>query len=279
MQYELSDVSIVSDRVQRRPEGLSPVIDRTVGNGSQPTRTMKRIDGSHCLAWCCGKPTDPRDFSMMIRGQGAKTTFAVRDIKCTRKTALSKPIGRLLSVGYSRPVVHAQRGGDAGALHRCMTTMRWAAWCISGPAGGGTSTILKRFVSGGSVRGKQAFAVGKQHENLDISVVCQQRGGRRYIRNSNYHPDDQFEHAVQDRRQAELLFSKPLRNFLDARVPDPLDAGTVPWMTASRWDRQTCVFNNQSTGCTLLNANRRNGGWIDDHHRRHLRSDRLMRNR
>lgn len=43
-QYELSDVSIVSNRVQRRPEGIS-LVDRAVGNGVPTDQDDEGIDG------------------------------------------------------------------------------------------------------------------------------------------------------------------------------------------------------------------------------------------
>ena len=79
-QYELSDVSIVSNRVQRRPEGLSLSATEQSETESQPTRTMKESMES-LPGVVMRQANGPRDFSMMIRGQGAKTTFAVRDIK------------------------------------------------------------------------------------------------------------------------------------------------------------------------------------------------------
>src|SRR5690606_7886551 len=40
-QYELSDVSIVSNRIQRRPEGITLSSTEQSETDSQPTRTMK----------------------------------------------------------------------------------------------------------------------------------------------------------------------------------------------------------------------------------------------
>ena len=69
-QYELSDVSIVSDRVQRRPEGLSLSSTEQSETEAQPTRTMKEsMDSLPGLV--LRQANGPRDFSMMIRGHGA----------------------------------------------------------------------------------------------------------------------------------------------------------------------------------------------------------------
>ena len=69
--YELADVSIVSERVQRRPEGLSLAATEPSETDSQPTRTMKESMES-LPGVVLRQANGPRDFSMMIRGQGAK---------------------------------------------------------------------------------------------------------------------------------------------------------------------------------------------------------------
>ena len=77
-EYELSDTSIVSTHFQKRPEGLSLSSTLPSETDSQPTRTMKESMES-LPGVVLRQANGPRDFSMMIRGQGAKTTFAVRD--------------------------------------------------------------------------------------------------------------------------------------------------------------------------------------------------------
>ena len=79
-EYELADTSIVSKRLQKRPEGVSFSATIPAETDSQPTRTMKESMES-LPGVVLRQANGPRDFSMMIRGQGAKTTFAVRDIK------------------------------------------------------------------------------------------------------------------------------------------------------------------------------------------------------
>ena len=79
-EYELSDLSIVSKRVYKRPEGVSLSATLPSETDSQPTRTMKESMES-LPGVVLRQANGPRDFSMMIRGQGAKTSFATRDIK------------------------------------------------------------------------------------------------------------------------------------------------------------------------------------------------------
>ncbi|MEP6933325.1 MAG: Plug domain-containing protein, partial [Nitrospirota bacterium] len=79
-EYELSDLSIISKRVHKRPEGVSLSATVPSETDSQPTRTMKESMES-LPGVVLRQANGPRDFSMMIRGQGVKTSFAVRDIK------------------------------------------------------------------------------------------------------------------------------------------------------------------------------------------------------
>ena len=79
-EYELADMSIVSKRFQQRPEGISLSATVPSETDSQPTRTMKESMES-LPGVVLRQANGPRDFSMMIRGQGAKTAFAIRDIK------------------------------------------------------------------------------------------------------------------------------------------------------------------------------------------------------
>ena len=82
-EYELSDTSIVSTRFQKRPEGLSLSSTLPSETDSQPTRTMKESMES-LPGVVLRQANGPRDFSIMIRGQGAKTTFAVGTLRSTR---------------------------------------------------------------------------------------------------------------------------------------------------------------------------------------------------
>ena len=70
-QYELSDVSIVSNRVQRRPEGITfrrPSSRRP--NRSRPGRLENQWN--LCLAWSCARPTDRETSASPSVGQESK---------------------------------------------------------------------------------------------------------------------------------------------------------------------------------------------------------------
>src|SRR5262245_9519952 len=78
--FDLADMSIVSKRLQKRPEGISLSATVPAETDSQPTRTMQESLQS-LPGIGLRQANGPRDFSIMIRGQGPKTTFAARDIE------------------------------------------------------------------------------------------------------------------------------------------------------------------------------------------------------
>ena len=123
--YELADTSIVSKRLQRRPEGITFSATVPAETDSQPTRTMRESLES-LPGVIVRQANGPRDFSMSIRGSGVKTTFAVRDSRCTRMG--SSKLNRTASHDSTFTIP-----GSCGAWRSlevprppCMTTMPWA---------------------------------------------------------------------------------------------------------------------------------------------------------
>ena len=87
--YELADVSIVSERVQRRPEGVSLSATQPSETESQPTRTMK--ESMESLPGVVFRQANgPRDFSITIRGKGSKRLSQLA-ISKYMKTDSSRP--------------------------------------------------------------------------------------------------------------------------------------------------------------------------------------------
>ncbi|MBI5854290.1 MAG: TonB-dependent receptor plug domain-containing protein, partial [Nitrospirae bacterium] len=79
-EVELKDMSIISRRVQKRPEGISFSATPRSETDSQPTRHMREALES-LPGVVVRQANGPRDFSISIRGSGVKTTFAIRDLK------------------------------------------------------------------------------------------------------------------------------------------------------------------------------------------------------
>ena len=78
--YDLADISIVSKRVQKLPEGLAFSATPRSETDSEPTLTMKESMES-LPGVILRSANGPRDFGVSIRGSGVKTTGVVRDLK------------------------------------------------------------------------------------------------------------------------------------------------------------------------------------------------------
>ena len=115
LEYELADVSIVSHRIQRRPEGISLSSTLPSETDSQPTRTMKESMES-LPGIVLRQANGPRDLSISIRGSGVKTSFAARDLKIYEDGVYPNPVRRSVPVGYARPLVYAQCRSPARGL-------------------------------------------------------------------------------------------------------------------------------------------------------------------
>jgi iron complex outermembrane receptor protein len=98
--YDLADISIVSKRVQKHPEGLAFSATPRTETDSQPTRTMKEAMES-LPGVILRSANGPRDFGVSIRGSGVKTTGVVRDLKF-----YEDGIGQTQSDGFSRLDMH-----------------------------------------------------------------------------------------------------------------------------------------------------------------------------
>ena len=175
-QYELSDVSIVSNRVQRRPEGLSLSVTEQSETDSQPTRTMKESMES-LPGVVLRQANGPRDFSMMIRGQGVKTIFAVRDIKMYEDGFIQTQ-----SDGLSRLDIHDPWFMRSVEVIRGASSSLYDNYALGGMVHfrtrrGSDINGVETFLSGGSFGyHKEGIAVGQQYENLDASLFVSNVG-------------------------------------------------------------------------------------------------------
>ena len=139
---------------------------------SQPTRTMKESMES-LPGVVMRQANGPRDFSLMIRGQGAKTTFAVRDIKLYEDGFIQTQ-----SDGLSRLDIHDPWFMRSVEVTRGASSSLYDNYALGGMVHfrtrrGSDINGFETFLSGGSYGyHKQAFAIGKQYENLDISLFA-----------------------------------------------------------------------------------------------------------
>lgn len=221
-EYELSDVSIVSKRFQKRPEGVSLSATIPEETNSQPTRTMKESLES-LPGVVLRQANGPRDFSMMIRGQGAKTTFAVRDIKIYEDGFIQTQ-----SDGLSRLDIHDPWFMRSTEVTRGASSSLYDNYALGGMVHfrtrrGSDINGMETFLSGGSFGyHKQALAVGQQYENLDASLFVSNVGEDGFIRHSNYSTQTinlNLRFKIDDRQN---FYFKAITNWLDSNVPTRL---------------------------------------------------------
>jgi iron complex outermembrane recepter protein len=264
-EYELSDTSIVSTRFQKRPEGLSLSSTLPSETDSQPTRTMKESMES-LPGVVLRQANGPRDFSMMIRGQGAKTTFAVRDIKIYEDGFVQTQ-----SDGLSRLDIHDPWFMRSTEVIRGASSSLYDNYAIGGMVHfrtrrGSDINGAEVFGSGGSFGyHKEALAVGKQYENLDVSLFASNVGEDGFIRHSNYSTQTinlNLRFRIDDKQN---FYFKAITNWLDTLVPtrlsqaqftfDHRQAGNAPQLAQRRLDRRTIVggiYERQLDANTVL---------------------------
>ena len=79
-EISLEDMSIISKRLQKHPEGVTLTSTPQSEYDSQPTRNMRESLES-LPGVIVRQANGPRDFSISLRGSGVKTSFAIRDLK------------------------------------------------------------------------------------------------------------------------------------------------------------------------------------------------------
>jgi iron complex outermembrane receptor protein len=249
-QYELADVSIVSDRVQRRPEGITLSATEQSETESQPTRTLRESMES-LPGVVLRQANGPRDFSISIRGSGVKTSFAVREIKMYEDGFIQTQ-----SDGLSRLDIHDPWFMRSVEVTRGASSSLYDNYALGGMVHfrtrrGSDINGMESFISGGSYGyQKYGFAVGQQFDNVDISLFGSHVSEDGFIRHSDYSTQTMnfnFRVKVDDKQN---LYFKAITNWLDSRVPTRL--------TLSQFDadhRQAGGINN-ATNAVLLGQRR-----------------------
>ncbi len=264
-EYELADTSIVSKRIQKRPEGLSLSATIPSETDSQPTRTMKESMES-LPGVVLRQANGPRDFSIMIRGQGAKTTFAIRDIK-----VYEDGFAQTQSDGLSRLDLHDPWFMRSVEVIRGASSSLYDNYALGGMVHfrskrGSDINGLETFFSGGSYGyQKYAVAIGQETEKFDIAMFGSHVAEDGYIRHSNYNTQTinfNVRYKIDDRQN---FYFKAITNWLNTKVPtrlsqaefhaDERQAGNALLYNQSRVDRRTIVggiYERQIDANTLL---------------------------
>jgi len=218
----LEDMSIISRRLLKRPEGVTITSTVPTEYQNQPTRTMRESLES-LPGVVIRQANGPRDYSISLRGSGVKTSFAIRDIKI-----YEDGIGQTQSDGLSRLDIHDpwfMRSVDvlSGASSSMFDNYALGGMVHFKTRRGSDINGVESFLSGGSFGyQKYAFAVGREYSNLDISLFGSQQLEDGFIRNSNYNTQTlnfNFRFRVDDKQS---FYFKALTNWLDTRVPTRL---------------------------------------------------------
>jgi iron complex outermembrane receptor protein len=255
--YELADVSIVSEHVQRRPEGITFSATPRSETDSQPTRTMKEAMES-LPGVVLRQANGPRDFSISIRGSGVKTSFAIRDLKIYEDGIIQTQSDGLSRLDIQDPWFMRSVEVTRGASSSLYDNYALGGMVQFRTRRGSDINGFESFFSGGSYGyQKYAFAVGKQYTNVDVSLFASNVTEDGFIRHSNYNTQTlnfNFRVKVDDKQN---LYFKAITNWLNTNVPtrltlsqfnnDPRQAGGINAATDAvllaqrRLDRRTII--------------------------------------
>ncbi len=248
--FDLADMSIVSKRQQNRPEGLSLSATVPSETESQPTRTMKESMES-LPGIVLRQANGPRDFSMMIRGQGAKTTFAIRDIK-----VYEDGISQTQSDGLSRLDMQDPWFMRSVEVIRGASSSLYDNYALGGMVHfrtrrGSDIHGLETFLSGGSFGfQKYGLAFGQATDRFDIAMFGSQMAADGFIQHSNYNTQTlnfNIRYKLDDRQN---FYFKAITNWLNTKVPTRLTQGQFFADERQAGGAQTpCTPGTYNPGC------------------------------
>jgi iron complex outermembrane recepter protein len=218
----LEDMSIISRRLLKHPEGVTLTTTVPAEYQSQPTRTMRESLES-LPGVVIRQANGPRDFSISIRGSGVKTSFAIRDLKIYEDGISQTQSDGLSRLDMNDPWFMRSAEVLAGASSSLYDNYALGGMVHFKTRRGSDINGVESFLSGGSFGyQKYAFAVGQQYDNLDISLFSSQQLEDGFIRNSHYNTQTlnfNFRFRVDDKQN---LYFKAITNWLDTRVPTRL---------------------------------------------------------
>ncbi len=219
---ELKDMSIVSQRVQKRPEGVSLSATPRTEHDSQPTRHMRESLES-LPGVIVRQANGPRDFSISIRGSGVKTTFAIRDLKMYEDGIIQTQ-----SDGLSRMDLHDPWFMRSVEVTRGASSSLYDNYALGGMVhfktrrGSDINGVEVYYTGGAYSFHKQAIAVGKQYTNLDASLFVSNVAEQGFIRHSDYDTQTMnfnLRFRIDDRQN---FYFKAITNWLNTNVPTRL---------------------------------------------------------
>lgn len=166
----LTDIRIISERVERRPEGITESSTTRSEHESQPTRhlreSLESLPGIVTRQGFGG-----REVNISIRGSGAKNGGALRNLKL-----YEDGISFTDSTGFSRTEIHDPWFLESVEVRRGPSSSLYDNYALGGMVHfrtrrGRDIDGVETFFSGGSYGfHKEAVAVGKEYGNLDIAL-------------------------------------------------------------------------------------------------------------
>jgi len=214
----LEEMSIVSTRILKRPEGLTLSSTPQSETDSQPTRTMKESMES-LPGVVLRQANGPRDFSISIRGSGVKTAFAIRDIKVYEDGFQQTQSDGLSRLDIQDPWFMRSTEVIRGAASSLYDNYALGGMVQFKTRRGSDINGVEGFFSGGSFGyNKQAMALGHQYKNLDVSIFASNAAENGYINHSQYNTQTlnfNFRFTINDKQN---LYVKAITNWLDTKV-------------------------------------------------------------
>jgi iron complex outermembrane receptor protein len=248
----LEDMSIISKRVVKRPEGVAFSATPRSETESQPTRNMRESLES-IPGVILRQRNGPRDFQVSIRGSGTKNGFGVRDVKF-----YEDGIGQTQSDGLSRLDLHDPWFMESTEVLRGPASSLYGNYALGGAVHfktrrGRDINGVETFVTAGSYGyQKYAMAIGKEYTNLDISLFAS------YIREDGYLPHSEYDTATVNLNlrfridDKQSFYFKAINNDLDAKSP-----GRLTQRQFDQNDRQLGGVTNATTNPETLHSKRR----------------------
>lgn len=248
--FDLADISIVSERFQKRSEGMSFLATVPNETQSQPTRTMKEsLEAVPGIV--LRQANGPRDFSIMIRGQGAKTAFAIRNIK-----VYEDGISQTQSDGLSRLDIQDPWFMRSTEVIRGASSSLYDNYALGGMVHfrtrrGRDIRGLETFFSGGSFGyQKYGVAIGQETDRFDIAMFGSQMAADGFIQHSNYNTQTinfNVRYKIDDRQN---FYFKAMTNWLSTKVPTRLTQSQFLTDERQAGGAQTfCTSGTYNGGC------------------------------
>ncbi|MCX5721669.1 MAG: TonB-dependent receptor [Nitrospirae bacterium] len=253
-EIDLADVSIVSQRVQKRPEGvtLSTVTSQEIE--LRPGRHMKESFDS-MPGVILRQANGPRDFSLSVRGSGVKTSFAIRDFMVYEDGFMQTQ-----SDGLSRLDMHDPWFMRSVDVTRGASSSLYGNYALGGMVQfrtrrGSDINGVETLLAGGSYGyNKQGIAFGQHTDKLDLSFFGSNVREDGYVRHSNYETQTvnfNARYSIDDRQ---TLYFKAISNWLDAKVPTRLTEAQFNANDRQAGGSQTsCTRNTYNANCADAN--------------------------